>query len=103
MIRAQIHAYGVRHGEDDGVTDFFSRQFPVLFCTRHPTTDLADTLQKFEVAALCREYDRFRRKAPRRSTRGKRYFVGHDGRVQAKNPGSPAEKHLAIALWRPKE
>ena len=66
-------------------------------------TGLADALQMIDVAALCREYDRLRREAPRRTTRGKRYFVGHDGRVQAKNPGSPSEKHLAIALWRLKE
>lgn len=60
------------------MTEFFSRQLPILFCTRHPTTDLADALQTREVAALRREYDRLRRKAPRRTTRGKRYFVRHD-------------------------
>ena len=43
-----------------------------------------------------------RKAAPSRSARDKRYFVGHDGHPQAKNPGSPSEKHLAIALWRRK-
>ena len=82
------------------MTDFFRQQFPILFSTRHTTTGLADAIQTIDVAALCREYDQLRREAPRRTTRGKRYFVGHDGRPQAKNPGNPSEKHLAIALWR---
>ena len=82
------------------MTSFFARNFPILFGTRNTTTGLADAIRTIDVGALCREYDQLRREAPRRTTRGKRYFVGHDGRVQAKNPGNPSEKHLAIALWR---
>ena len=41
--------------------------------------------------------------APNRTARDKRYFVGHDGCSQVKNPGNPSEKHLAIALWNLKE
>lgn len=82
------------------MTDFLSRQFPILFSTRHTTTGLADAIQRIDVVALCREYDQLRREAPSRTTRSKRYFVGHDGCPQAKNPGNPSEKHLAIALWR---
>ena len=59
-------------------------------------------IQRIDVVALCREYEQLRKAAPSRSARDKRYFVGHDGRPQAKNPGSPSEKHLAIALWRRK-
>ena len=80
--------------------DFFSRQFPILFSTRHTATGLADAIQRIDVVALCREYDQLRREAPSRTTPTKRYFVGHDGRLQAKNPRNPSEKHLAIALWR---
>ena len=82
------------------MTDFSSRQFPILFPDRSPTTGLAGEIEGIDVAALCREYDQLRKAAPSRSARGKRYFVGHDGRPQAKYPGSPSEKHLAIALWR---
>ena len=41
-----------------------------------------------------------RKAAPSRSARKKSYFVGHDGRPQAKYPDNPPEKHLAIALCR---
>ena len=82
------------------MTDFSSRQFPILFPKRSTTTDLAVDIQRIDVVDLCREYDQLRKAAPSRSARNKRYFVGHDGRPQAKYPGSPSEKHLAIALWR---
>ena len=82
------------------MTDFSSRQFPILFPKRSTTTDLAVDIQRIDVVDLCREYDQLRKAAPSRSARIKRYFVGHDGRPQAKYPGSPSEKHLAIALWR---
>ena len=99
MIRVQMHAYGVRHDEADGVTKF-SEYFPILFGKHNKTTDLADAIRTIDVGALCGEYDRLRRKAPCRTTQDKRYFVGHDGRVQAKIPSNPSERHLAIALWR---
>ena len=61
---------------------------------------LADEIQRIDVDALCTEYDLFRKAAPSRSAANKPYFVGHDGRLQAKNPSRPSEDHLAIALWR---
>ena len=82
------------------MTDFSSRQFPILFSERSTTTDLAVDIQRIDVVDLCREYDQLRKAAPSRSARNKRYFVGHNGRPQAKYPGSPSEKHLAVALWR---
>ena len=82
------------------MTDFSSRQFPVLFPKRSTTTGLADSIVGIDVDALCREYDQLRKAAPSRSARNKRYFVGHDGRPQAKYPDNPSEKHLAIALCR---
>ena len=99
-ICAEMHSHGVRFGEAGAVTDFSSRRFPILFPNRSTTTDLASEIQRIDVAALCREYDQLRKAAPSRSARNKRYFVGHDGRPRAKNPASPSEKHLAIALWR---
>ena len=79
------------------MTDF-PQQFPILLGTHNKITGLADTIRKIDVDvdALCWEYCRLRREAPHR----KRYFVGHDGCLSAKNPGNPSEKHLAIALWR---
>ena len=82
------------------MTEFSSRRFPILFPDRSTTTALASDIQRIDVAALCREYVQLRKAAPSRSARNKRYFVGHDGRPRAKNPASPTEKHLAIALWR---
>ena len=82
------------------MTEFSSRRFPILFPDRSTTTALASDIQRIDVAALCREYVQLRKSAPSRSARDKCYFVGHDGRPRAKNPASPSEKHLAIALWR---
>ena len=87
-------------GEAGAVTVFSSRQFPILFRKRWTTTGLADAIQGIDEIALCREYDQLRKAAPGRSARNKLYFVGHDGRLRAKDPGSPSEEHLAIALWR---
>ena len=83
------------------MTDFSSRQFPILFPNkRSTTTGLADSIVGIDVGALCREYDQLTKAAPSRFARHKCYFVGHDGRPQAKYPDSPSEKHLAIALCR---
>lgn len=84
------------------MTDF-SRKFPILFGTHSAIAGLADTIRTIDIDALCREYDRLRSEAPSRTRQGKHYFVGHDGRPVAKNPGNPSEKHLAIALWHLKE
>ena len=64
------------------------------------TRGLANAIHGIDVVALCKEYDQLRKAAPSRSARNKPYFVGHDGRLQARNPGSPSEEHLAIALRR---
>ena len=81
------------------MSGFSARHFPILFSKRSATKDLAGSIEGINVDALCAEYDRLKEAAPSRSARGKRYFVGHDGRPQAKYPGRPSEKHLAIALW----
>ena len=82
------------------MADYSAREFPILFRERWTTMGLADAIREIDVAALCGEYDRLRKSAPSRTARRKSYFVGHDGRVQARNSGSPSEEHLAIALWR---
>ena len=82
------------------MTDFSSRRFPILFPKPPTTTGLADSIVGIDVDVLCSEYDQLRKAAPSRAARKKCYFVGHDGRPQVKYPGSPSEKHLAIALRR---
>ena len=82
------------------MTDFSYRRFPILFRKRWNTTDLANAIAEIDLDSLCREYDALRTLAPCRHDRNKRYFVGHEGRPHAKDPGNPSEKHLAIALWR---
>ena len=82
------------------MTDFSSSRFPILFRKRWNITGLANAISEINLDSLCSEYDALRSAAPRRHDRNKRHFVGHDGRPQAKDPASPAEKHLAIALWR---
>ena len=82
------------------MTVYSSRQFPTLFRRRWNTTGLAATIEDMDLDGLCGEYDTLRQAAPIRSDRGKPHFVGHDGRLEAKNPGNPSEDHLAIALWR---
>ena len=84
------------------MTTFSSSRFPILFRTPNRTRGLANDIRGIDAVALCREYEQLRKVAPSRAARNKRYFVGHDGRAQAKNPDSPSEKHLAIALWRSK-
>ncbi|MDE0520722.1 MAG: hypothetical protein OXH79_02065 [Boseongicola sp.] len=80
--------------------EFSSRQFPILFRKSWRTTGLADRIQEIDADALCAEYDRLRNAAPSRSAVGKRHFVRHDGRLQARDPIRTSEEHLAIALWR---
>lgn len=83
--------------------EFSSRQFPILFRKRRTTTGLADEIQEIDVDGLCAEYEQLRDAAPTRSAANKRYFVGHDGSLQAEDPARPSEAHLAIALCRRKE
>ncbi len=89
--------------EDCSVIEFSSRQFPILFRERWKTTCLAKQIQGIDVNGLCAEFDKLRNAAPSRSAAGKRYFVGHDGSLQAKDPDRPSEEHLAIALWNLKK
>ena len=89
---------GVRYGEAGAVADFSSQQFPTLFRKCHTTTGLAGAIRRIDVDALCREYDQLRMAAPSRAAQDRHYFVGHKGRLQAKKPGRPSERHLAIAL-----
>lgn len=82
---------------------FLSGQFPILFGGGRTTTRLADSIQRIDIVALCREYEEMRKAAPSRSARNKRYFVGHDGCPQVMDRNNVSERHLAIALWRLKE
>ena len=82
------------------MTVFSARRFPILFRDRWTTTGLAAAIHDIDLDALCTEYDESRSAAPSRSDRGKPYFVGHEGRLQAKDAGNPSENHLASALWR---
>ena len=99
-IRATADLGETWHEETCTMTEFSARRFPTLFRGRWATTGLAEAIRGIDVAALCGEYDRLKKSAPSRSARGKPYFVGHEGHVQARKPGSPSEEHLAIALWR---
>lgn len=66
-----------------------------------PTTGLALAIDSIERGVLVEEYEEARRSAPRRHSRGKRYFVdGHDGRLSGVAPSGRFEEHLAIAIWR---
>ena len=81
------------------MTDF-AQCFPILFRNRRETTDLAKAINGIDMDSLCKEFKELRAAAPSRPDRGKRYFVGHKGRLPPKDSGKPSEKHLAIALWR---
>lgn len=96
-VRFQLHILG---NESATVTDFSFRQFPILFQSRWNTTGLASEIEKIDLDSLCREYKLLGSLAPDRHSRNKKYFVGHQGLVDARNPDKPSEKHLAIALWR---
>ena len=81
------------------MTAHFSHRFPTLFRTNWPTGGLAESIHSIDVDLLCDEYHEWRITAPKRSAKNKRYFVGHDGRVNTRDRDNPSENHLAIALW----
>ena len=69
-----------------------------------PATGLALAIDNIERSMLAKEYEEARRSAPRRHSRGKRYFVdGHDGRLTGAGPSGRFEEHLAMAIWRYRE
>ena len=85
------------------MADFSSRQFPILFRKHWNARNLARAIKEIDLDSLCSEYETLRSLAPNRHNKRKRYFVGHRGLVNARNPKNPSEKHLAIALWRQRE
>lgn len=63
------------------------------------TTGLAAYIAEIDVNALCREYEETIGSAPRRSTLGKSYFVGHSGVTSSGKWSNRREEHYAVALW----
>ena len=82
------------------MTTSYSQRFPTLFQDGWNATGLADDIRKIDTNALADEYMALRETAPSRSAKGLPYFGTRHGRVRAKAPASPSEKHMAIALWR---
>ena len=73
-------------------------KFEILFERSWPATGLAARISRIDRKRLSWEYRELRRRAPKRWSRGKRYFTGHDGCLVGKS--NRFEEHLAIALWR---
>ena len=82
------------------MTEFSSRQFPILFRKFRNVKGLASAIKEIDLDSLCSEYEMLESLAPNRHDRGMRYFVGHRGVVNTNSPINLSEKHLAIALWR---
>ncbi len=77
------------------------KNYSILFNASWHTTGLSKSISKINRGILYREYEELRRCAPRRSDRGKRYFVdGHDGNLLTMGGSNRFEEHLAIAIWR---
>ena len=82
------------------MTTLYSQRFPTLFQDGWNVTGLSDAIREIDVNALADEYMALKDAAPSRSAEGQPYLGTRHGRVRAKAPGSPSEKHMAIALWR---
>ncbi len=85
------------------MSHFCPDDFPILFHDGlyKRTTGLEKNIADIVRANLFDEYERLRGCAPRRSGRGKRYFVGHAGVISSPDDADKSnrkEEHLAIAL-----
>ncbi|RWG13949.1 hypothetical protein [Mesorhizobium sp.] len=61
--------------------------------------DLATEVRSVDLDAICSEFDRLIRAAPRRASSGKPYFtVTHEGIPSSRDATNRREEHLAIAL-----
>jgi len=72
---------------------------PLLFGRRWPSRGMDRTIADLDLGALCVEYRILRGKAPRRSSVGKSYFVGHDGVTSATGRSNRLEEQCATALY----
>ena len=73
--------------------------FNILFNKKWTKKDIDKVISEVDRNALCREYEKLKQYAPRRSDRKKCYFVGHDGNLSTAARSNRYEEHLAIALW----
>lgn len=85
------------------MSHFCPDDFPILFHDGlyKRTKKLKKNIVDIVRANLFDEYERLRGCAPRRSERGKRYFVGHAGVISSPDDADKSnrkEEHLAIAL-----
>lgn len=75
-------------------------RFPTLFNRRFPRSRLVQDLTRLDPAVIAEEYRGLQDAAPRRSSRGRAYFVGHSGITSTLGPTTRREEHLAIALMQ---
>ena len=81
------------------MSDFSPCDYNILFKKDWHTKGLAQAIANLDRDALCSEYKKLVKNAPRRSDEQK-YFVGHDGRLSATSENSNRrEELLALALW----
>jgi hypothetical protein len=64
-----------------------------------PATGLANAITSVDPETLSLEWQRLRLAAPRRHSRHKQYFVGHNGMTSSGDSTNQIEPHPAIALW----
>ena len=83
------------------MSNFSPSAFNIFFKKKWPTMRLAEAISNVDRNDLCDGYKELRRCAPRRSDRGKCYFVEHSGKISiaCDSNREPSEEHLAIALW----
>ena len=79
------------------MSSFSTDSFEILFNKDWKTRGLAEAIAAVDRNALCEEYGVLVKSAPCRS--GKRYFVGHNGKLSGKGGSNRREEHLAVALW----
>ena len=76
----------------------YAANHPILFRKPWNATGLDRALEAVDLPALRKEYVSLRDKAPSRSSRGKKYFVEHDGVPATTKLSNRREEHAAIAL-----
>jgi hypothetical protein len=72
--------------------------FPILFGSQWGARGLDGLIAALDTKALCAEYVALRANAPRRSSVGKAYFVGHSGVPSASGSSNRLEEHYELAL-----
>ena len=83
------------------MSNFSTKNYNILFNASWRTRGLSESISRINRGVLRKEYEELRRCAPRRSDRGKSYFVDrHNGNLSTTGGSNRFEEHLAIALWR---